>query len=58
MRCPVEDLSIVGRNTMGVTVMQLDDGDRVAAVDVIDADRMEADDEAEDEAEAQEEAAE
>ncbi|MFD1525142.1 DNA gyrase C-terminal beta-propeller domain-containing protein, partial [Halolamina salina] len=44
MRCPVEDLSIVGRNTMGVTVMDLEDGDRVAAVDVIDADRI-ADDE-------------
>ena len=40
MRCPVEDLSIVGRNTMGVTVMDLADGDRVAAVDVVDADRM------------------
>ncbi|WP_435115428.1 DNA gyrase subunit A [Halolamina sp. C58] len=43
MRCPVEDLSIVGRNTMGVTVMDLEDGDRVAAVDVIDADRIEID---------------
>ncbi|MFW5896022.1 MAG: DNA gyrase subunit A [archaeon] len=45
MRCPVEDLSIVGRNTMGVTVMDLDPGDRVAAVDVVDADRIERDDE-------------
>ncbi|QKY19383.1 DNA gyrase subunit A [Halolamina sp. CBA1230] len=41
MRCPVEDLSIVGRNTMGVTVMDLDGDDRVAAVDVIDAERIE-----------------
>jgi DNA gyrase subunit A len=41
MRCPVEDLSIVGRNTMGVKVMDLEAGDRVAAVDVIDADRIE-----------------
>jgi len=40
MRCPVEDLSIVGRNTMGVTVMDLADGDRVAAVDVVDTDRI------------------
>ncbi len=41
MRCPVEDLSIVGRNTMGVKVMDLEAGDRVAAVDVIDAERIE-----------------
>jgi len=41
MRCPVEDLSIVGRNTMGVTVMDLEAGDRVAAVDVVDAERIE-----------------
>ncbi|KPN31433.1 DNA gyrase subunit A [Halolamina pelagica] len=45
MRCPVEDLSIVGRNTMGVTVMDLEAGDRVAAVDVVDAERIESDDE-------------
>jgi len=55
MRSPVEDLSIVGRNTMGVIVMRVDDGDRVAAVDVIEAERMEADEEAE-EAENTEEA--
>jgi len=55
MRSPVEDLSIVGRNTMGVIVMRVDDGDRVAAVDVIEAERMEDDEEAE-EAENTEEA--
>ncbi|MFW5918001.1 MAG: DNA gyrase C-terminal beta-propeller domain-containing protein [Haloferacaceae archaeon] len=41
MRCPVEDLSIVGRNTMGVKVMELEADDSVAAVDVIDAERIE-----------------
>ncbi|WP_253737150.1 DNA gyrase subunit A [Halohasta salina] len=35
MRTPVEGISIVGRNTMGVIVMELDDGDRVACLDVI-----------------------
>jgi len=35
MRTPVEGLSIVGRNTMGVIVMELDDGDQVACLDVI-----------------------
>jgi DNA gyrase subunit A len=45
MRCEVEDLSIVGRNTMGVKVMDLADGDTVAAVDVVDADRVSIDDE-------------
>ncbi len=35
MRTPVEGLSIVGRNTMGVIVMELDNGDSVACLDVI-----------------------
>ena len=35
MRTPVEDISTVGRNTMGVIVMDLDDADRVACLDVI-----------------------
>ncbi|MEF8800444.1 MAG: DNA gyrase subunit A [Halolamina sp.] len=47
MRTPVEDLSIVGRNTMGVTVMDLDVGDSVASVDVVSAEQMESDDDEE-----------
>jgi DNA gyrase subunit A len=43
MRTPVEDLSIVGRNTMGVTVMELAEGDSVASVDVVSAAQMEED---------------
>jgi DNA gyrase subunit A len=35
MRCPVENISTVGRNTKGVVVMKLDDGDRVASVTVV-----------------------
>jgi DNA gyrase subunit A len=35
MRTPVEGISIVGRNTMGVIVMELESGDRVACLDVI-----------------------
>ena len=38
MRTRVGDISTVGRNTMGVTVMKLDDGDRVACVDVLSGD--------------------
>jgi DNA gyrase subunit A len=37
MRTPVEDVSVVGRNTMGVTVMDLEDDDRVASVAVVPA---------------------
>jgi DNA gyrase subunit A len=37
MRTTVEEVSRQGRNTMGVKVMDLDDGDWVAAVDVIPA---------------------
>ena len=35
MRTPVQGISTVGRNTMGVIVMELDEGDRVACLDVI-----------------------
>ncbi|SIR16237.1 DNA gyrase subunit A [Haladaptatus litoreus] len=35
MRIRVEDISEVGRNTMGVTVMDVDETDRMASVDVI-----------------------
>jgi DNA gyrase subunit A len=35
MRTPVEDISTVGRNTMGVIVMDLEANDRVACLDVI-----------------------
>ncbi len=35
MRTPVEGISTVGRNTMGVIVMDLSEGDSVASVDVI-----------------------
>jgi DNA gyrase subunit A len=35
MRCPVENISTVGRNTMGVKVMTVEDGDGVASVTVI-----------------------
>ncbi|RJX42727.1 DNA gyrase subunit A [Halonotius aquaticus] len=35
MRTPVEDISTVGRNTMGVIVMDLVEADRVACLDVI-----------------------
>ena len=43
MRTPVGDVSTIGRNTMGVTVMDLDAGDHVAAVDVLAADRVDDD---------------
>ena len=35
MRCPVADVSTQGRNTMGVTVMDVDREDRVATVTII-----------------------
>jgi len=35
MRCPVEEISTVGRNTKGVVVMEVDEGDRVASVTVV-----------------------
>jgi DNA gyrase subunit A len=40
VRTPVEDISTVGRNTMGVTVMDVAADDRVASVDVIGAGRL------------------
>jgi DNA gyrase subunit A len=44
LRTPVGDLSTIGRNTMGVIVMDLEDGDAVAAVDVVPAARLRVDD--------------
>ncbi len=35
MRCPVEEISTVGRNTKGVIVMDVEAGDQVASVDII-----------------------
>ena len=35
MRCPVDEIATQGRNTMGVTVMKLEDDDWVASVTVI-----------------------
>jgi len=35
MRCPVADISTVGRNTMGVTVMDVETGDGVASATVV-----------------------
>jgi DNA gyrase subunit A len=40
VRTPVEGISTVGRNTMGVIVVDLDAGDSVASVDVVSADRI------------------
>jgi DNA gyrase subunit A len=37
VRTPVDDISTVGRNTMGVIVMELEDGDVVSSVDVLPA---------------------
>ncbi|SFG77554.1 DNA gyrase subunit A [Halopelagius inordinatus] len=58
VRTPVEDVSTVGRNTMGVIVMDLDAGDAVASVDVYNEERStavdadaDADAEADDDAE-------
>jgi DNA gyrase subunit A len=42
MRIRAADISEVGRNTMGVTVMDVDADDRVASVDVIPAEAAEA----------------
>jgi DNA gyrase subunit A len=35
MRCSVADISVVGRNTKGVTVMHVEDGDGVASATVV-----------------------
>jgi DNA gyrase subunit A len=40
MRTTVDELSVVGRNTLGVTVMDLADDDRVSTVAVVSADRV------------------
>jgi DNA gyrase subunit A len=39
VRTPVDGISTVGRNTMGVIVMELEAGDSVGSVAVIPADR-------------------
>jgi DNA gyrase subunit A len=41
MRTPVEDVSVVGRNTMGVIVMDVEEGDRMANVDVVPSEVVE-----------------
>ncbi len=41
MRTDVEDISIIGRNTMGVVVMELEEGDSVASVAVVPPERVE-----------------
>jgi len=43
MRTPVEDVSVVGRNTLGVIVMRVEEGDRMANVDVVPAEVVERD---------------
>lgn len=51
LRTRVEDLSKVGRNTMGVVVMDLEAGDEVSTVDIVDAETVAAaSEDAEDEA--------
>ena len=35
MRCPVAEISTVGRNTKGVVIMDVEEGDAVASVDVL-----------------------
>ncbi|MFC7045543.1 DNA gyrase subunit A [Halobacteriaceae archaeon GCM10025711] len=47
MRTPIDGVSEVGRNTMGVIVMDLDEGDTVASVDVIGQEQIAEDIEAE-----------
>jgi len=48
MRCPVADISTVGRNTKGVTVMDVEEGDAVASVTVLPTgDEADAEDDAE-----------
>jgi DNA gyrase subunit A len=44
LRTPVGNVSTVGRNTMGVIVMDLDGDDSVASVAVVPADRVGSDD--------------
>ncbi|RQG99950.1 DNA gyrase subunit A [Natrarchaeobius oligotrophus] len=45
VRTRVDEISTVGRNTMGVIVMDVEDGDAVASVDVISAESIAADSE-------------
>ena len=49
VRTPVEDISVVGRNTMGVIVMDLDAGDSVADVEVVPGEAVAADEDGADE---------
>ncbi|MEF8780109.1 MAG: DNA gyrase subunit A [Haloferacaceae archaeon] len=44
MRTRVEDLSIVGRNTMGVIVMEVEEDDCVACMEVVSAETLAAED--------------
>jgi DNA gyrase subunit A len=37
VRTPVADVSIVGRNTQGVRLIRLDEGERLAGVESLDA---------------------
>ncbi len=50
MRTPVEDVSVVGRNTMGVIVMSIESEDRLANVDVVPSTVTERNDSETDEA--------
>ena len=50
LRTPVEEVSTVGRNSMGVTVMTTGDDDAIGCVDVIPADRVEAENDEPDDA--------
>jgi len=43
MRTRAADVSVVGRNTMGVVLMTVEDGDRVASVDVLPASAADGD---------------
>ena len=44
MRCPVANISTVGRNTKGVVIMDVEAGDSVASVDVLPAEPASKDD--------------
>lgn len=43
MRTPVEDISIVGRNTKGVVIIKMEGGDRMACLDIIEAEETAVD---------------
>ncbi|MEF8825877.1 MAG: DNA gyrase subunit A [Halapricum sp.] len=50
MRCPVADISTVGRNTKGVVIMRVEEDDSVACVDVLPAETESDNEPEEDEA--------